>query len=345
MNIMRRTTDVYFWAALLASLWLGGCSTDDIPLDQEVGTVSVPLSIMEEGSNLTRALGDATPSVNRVLILPFKKTNESLANDPANFVPDYTAVKQIDLNAFPLNTAMLRMTAGSTYQLMVIGYNRNDYDFANPAASGRRFDLGISGRPSTLADVNLKLINATDVPELFSCMGNGYNGTVSVGGLFKPEQVNNIKGTLNRISSGLTLNITNIPAYVSSIRLRAEQLVTAVKAADGTPVQWQVVGDTGVRTLELLAPASGKVTFNMFMLPTLDARKTLLYLDVIYAGITEQYTVKIADVANVVSGNRIIFSPNHWVRIDGDYNKINLGFTLSNNINLDDNAWDGIQNY
>lgn len=83
----------------------------------------------------------------------------------------------------------------------------------------------------------------------------------------------------------------------------------------------------------------------MFMLPTLDARKTLLYLDVIYAGITEQYTVKIADVANVVSGNRIILSPNHWVRIDGDYNKINLGFTLSNNINLDDNAWDGIQNY
>lgn len=85
---------------------------------------------MEEGGNLTRALGDATPSVNRVLILPFKKTNESLANDPVNFVPDYTSAKQIDLNAFPLNTAMLRMTTGSTYQLMVIGYNRNDYDFA-----------------------------------------------------------------------------------------------------------------------------------------------------------------------------------------------------------------------
>lgn len=345
MNIMRRTTDLYFWAALLASLWLGGCSTDDIPLDQEVGTVSVPLSIMEEGGNLTRALGDATPSVNRVLILPFKKTNESLANDPVNFVPDYTTAKQIDINAFPLNTAMLRMTAGSTYQLMVIGYNRNDYDFVNPAASGRRFDLGISGRPSTLADVNLKLINATDIPELFSCMGSGYNGAVLVGGLFKPEQINNIKGTLTRISSGLTLNITNIPAYVTSIRLRAEQLVTAVKAADGTPVQWQIVGDTGVRTLGLSTPVSGKVTFNTFMLPTLDARKTLLYLDVIYAGITEQYTVKIADVANVVSGNRIIFSPNHWVRIDGDYNKINLGFTLSYNINLDDNAWDGIQNY
>ena len=49
MNIMRRTIDLYFGAALLASLWLGGCSTDDIPLDQEVGTVSVPLSIMEEG--------------------------------------------------------------------------------------------------------------------------------------------------------------------------------------------------------------------------------------------------------------------------------------------------------
>lgn len=345
MNIMRRTTDLYFWAALLASLWLGGCSTDDIPFDQEVGIVSVPLTIAEEGSSLTRAVGDATPSVNRVLILPFKKTNESLTNDPVNFVPDYTAAKQIDINAFPLNTAMLRMSAGSTYQLMAIGYNRNDYDFVNPTSSSRLFDIGLSGRPATLADMNLKLISAVNVPELFSCMGNAYKQSTLVGGLFKPEQIDNIKGVLNRVSAGLTFSITNIPAFVTSIRLRAEQLVTAVKVADGSPVQWQTAGDAGVKLLGSATPVSGKVTFNTFMLPTLDARKTLLYLDVIYAGLTEQYTVKIADATGIVSGNRIIFSPNHWIRINGDYSGINLGFTLSYSINLDDNAWDGIQNY
>ncbi len=345
MNIVRRTTDFSFWAVFLVSLWLGGCSTDDIPIDQEVERISVPLTITEEGLSITRAVGDATPSVNRVLILPFKKTNEALANDPVNFVPDYIAAKQIDVNTFPLNTAMFRLSVGSTYQLMMIGYNRNEYDFADPGNSSRRFDIGLSGRPGSLADMNLKLVSAVNIPELFSCMGNGYNQSALVGGMFRPEQINNIKGVLNRISSGLTLNISNIPAYVTSVQLSAEQLVTAVKATDGTPVQWQTAGDSGIKVLGTMTPVSGRVTFSTFMLPTLDTRKTLLFLDVTYAAITERYTVKIADTAGVITGNRIIFSPNHWIRIDGDYSRINIGFTLSYNINLDDNAWDGIQNY
>ena len=45
MNIVRRTTDFSFWAVFLVSLWLGGCSTDDIPIDQEVERISVPLTI------------------------------------------------------------------------------------------------------------------------------------------------------------------------------------------------------------------------------------------------------------------------------------------------------------
>ena len=47
MNIVRRTTDFSFWAVFLVSLWLGGCSTDDIPIDQEVERISVPLTITE----------------------------------------------------------------------------------------------------------------------------------------------------------------------------------------------------------------------------------------------------------------------------------------------------------
>ena len=76
----------------------------------------------------------------------------------------------------------------------------------------------------------------------------------------------------------------------------------------------------------------------------LATRNTLLYLDVAYGtGFKERYTVKIPDQTGVVSGNRITFDSNHWVKITGDYSSINLGFTLSGNINLDDNAWDGIQ--
>ena len=102
--------------------------------------------------------------------------------------------------------------------------------------------------------------------------------------------------------------------------------------------------DGGARILGTRTPVSGNVSFNLYMLPTTAARKTLLYLDVAYGnGFTERYTVKIPDTEGVVSGNRVTFDSNHWVKITGDYSAINLGFTLIGNINLDDNAWDGIQ--
>lgn len=91
-------------------------------------------------------------------------------------------------------------------------------------------------------------------------------------------------------------------------------------------------------------PVSGSVSFNLYMLPTTTTRNTLLYLDVAYGtGFKERYTVKIPDQTGVVSGNRITFDSNHWVKITGNYSSINLGFTLSGDINLDDNAWDDIQ--
>ena len=126
--------------------------------------------------------------------------------------------------------------------------------------------------------------------------------------------------------------------------LVAEQLVTGIRTTDAVPLTWQTAGDGGVRILGTRTPVSGNVNFNLYMLPTTATRKTLLYLDVAYGnGFTERYTVKIPDSEGVVSGNRITFDSNHWVKIAGDYSAINPGFTLVGNINLDDNAWDGIQ--
>ena len=341
---MRRTNQKYsLLAALLALLWLGGCSTDDIPSDSSDDTVAIPLNISHEGLSITRAPGNATHSVNRILILPFKKTNELLTNDAANFAAEYSAARQVDVNTFPYMGAMLNLTAGSTYQVMVLGYNQNDYDFANPSLVTRHFDIGLTGMPTTLADMSVKLISILNVPEFFSCMATGYLNSASIGGVFKPLLINKLQGNLTRLSSALTLDITNIPSYVTSISLTAEQLVTAIKATDGTPVAWQTAGDANAKLLGTLSPVSGRVTFSSFILPTLDARKTLLYLDVLSGSNSQRYTVKLADTPGVVSGNRIIFSPNHWVNITGNYSTIEQGFALNNDINLDDNNWDGLQ--
>lgn len=327
--------------AILVAILLSACSQDEaigvVPTD----TIPVELNI-SYNEVFTRAPGDAALSVNRILIIPFRKTDEGLADDAVNFVPVYSSAKQIDIASFPTVATMLALSSASTYRIMIIGYNRNDYDFADPNKTSRRFSIGSATTPITLANFHLQPMDATKVPEFFTCIGEGYMKTQLIGSSFKPEQINNIKGTLKRIVSGFTLEISNIPDFVTSISLSAEQLVTATRATDGVPTLWQIPGDANVKTFGSRTPLAGKVNFNQYILSTLDARKTLFYLDVTYGTFTEQYTMKIADETNVISGNRIILTPNHWVKITGNYSLINLGFILTGNINLDDDAWDGI---
>lgn len=322
----------------------GGCSAEENrDLFPDESTISVHLMINGNNS-YTRAPGDAALSVNRILILPFRKTNEALANDPVNFVPEYSSARQLNVGSFPAIAVMLSLSSTSTYQLAIIGYNQNDYDFVNQGSATRRFSITSTTTPATLANVCLQPVNVPVVPEFFSCIGTGYLNATMVGQIFKPSQVNNVKGTLTRLVSGLSLQVSNIPGYVKSMTLVAEQLVTGIKVTDAVPLMWQTAGDGGMKTLGTKLPVSGSVNFNLYMLPTTTARRTLLYLDVNYGGgFTERYTVKVPDNAGVVSENRITFDSNHWVKITGDYSAINLGFTLAGNINLDDNAWDGIQ--
>lgn len=322
----------------------GGCSSEDdldlFPIDN-----SIPVHLTITDINCySRAPGDAEMSVNRILIIPFRKTNENLSNDPINFIPEYNSARQLNVWSFPAVATMLNLSPSSTYQLVIIGYNQSDYDFMNKNDALRKFSITSTSTPATLANVCLQPSIATVVPEFFSCLGTGYIDSTMVGPFFKPSQINNVKGTLVRLVSGLSLQINNVPGYVKSLSLIAEQLVTSIKASDATPLTWQTKGDESLKILGTKTPVSGMVNFNLFILPTTASRSTLLYLDVAYgSGFTERYTVKIPDSAGVVSGNRITFDSNHWVKITGDYSSINLGFTLTGNINLDDNAWDGIQ--
>ena len=179
----------------LATLLLGSCSTDDVaelPLEEGV---PVRFEIKRDGI-MSRAPGDAALSVNRILILPFRKTDEASSNDAANFIPEYSAARQLDVNSFPAVVTMLTLSAASTYQLLVIGYNRSDYDFTGGGGATKRFNIGSTDTPATLANLYLQPVNPTVVPEFFSCFGNGYRGATLVGPIFKPSQINYVTGTL-----------------------------------------------------------------------------------------------------------------------------------------------------
>ncbi len=287
---------------------------------------------------LPASFNGTTYSVNRILILPFKKTSEAATDDDVNFVPEYTAAKQFDVTAFPFYATKLNLSTTSSYKIMVIGYNRNDYDFSNPTAVNTRFSLLPASSP-TLANFQLALNSPEIIPEFFSCMATAYNNNVSIGTKFLPQKTIKLTGNLKRLVAGLSVEVTGVPAFVDSITLVAQQLVTGIRATDGTPLAWENLVN---RKIGKQTAVSGTVSFSNFMLPTLDAHKTQLFLDVYYGVNVERYTVKVNDLAGVSSSNSITFTKNQVVNITGDYSKINFGFTITSAINLDDNDWDGV---
>lgn len=327
---------------ILLILGMGSCSEEESLPATTSQTVSVVLNLKGDSQIITKAPGDAALSVNRVLVLPFRKINEAMTNDPSNFIPDYNIAEQIDINAFPATAARLNLSALSTYQVLIIGYNQTDYDFANPDNITRRFSTGPASG-ATLANFYLQAENPTIVPEFFICSGQGYMNGSQVGPLFRPEQVDRIIGSLTRLVSGLTLEMTNIPTVVSSISLVAEQLVIASQAFIGIPSLWQTAGDSGVKTLGTQAPIAGSVTFKLFLLPTWDSRSSLFYLDITQTNGTVRYPIKLADIPGLSISNRISLFPNHWLQMTGTYTNLSNGFIFVNNINLDDPAWDGLQ--
>ncbi len=328
----------------LSVFFMQGCSKDENE-SPDKNSVAIPFNLNANQKDLllSSSFDNSSHTVNRILILPFKKTSETATNDDINFVPDFTAAKQFDVSTFPTNATMLNLTQGISYKVMVIGYNRNDYNQSNPTATGSRFSIGSINNPIQLDNLHLNPTSPVSIPEFFSCVCNAQTNGSSLGAIFVAQDGIKLTGNLTRIISGLSLEVTNIPAFVDSVTLVAEQLVTAIKARDGVPTAWQTVGDAGNKILGKLVPTNNTVNFNTYLLPTFDARKTKLFLDVHYGSFTERYMVKIPDLADVSVSNSIIFLPNQAVNITGDYAKINIGFTITGTINLDDDAWDGIQ--
>lgn len=293
----------------------------------------------------SRNVGSSIHSVDRILLLPFKKTNEALENIDTNFEPEYTAAKQVDVNSFPVSTMTMALTSSSTYKIIVLGFNRTDYNMSDPNNTNNTFSLGSTDAPVTLANFHLQAAKATVVPEFFTDVCICYNNGEVVGEFFKPATLQDIslEGNLERIVSGLNVELSDIPEAVTSVSLIAEQLVKAVQPTNATPTLWQTSDDGEERTIAIKAPSLGTVSFGNLLLPTTDIHSTKLYLDLTYYGtLTERYIINVPDVAGVSSSNSITFTKNQVVNISGSYNSTGLDFKLNATINLEDDIWDGI---
>lgn len=330
----------YAAAVTLCSAAMLGASCNT---EKSVGEVTADVTIsLSVDPKITRTfVNDNTHTVNRLLIIPFRKTSENATNDNVNFIPALTFAKQIDVSQFPVNNTVLHLPVNTTYKVLILGYNSSDYNFNDRTNPANRFNIGSLTNPTTLDNFHVYPKSPTAVPEFFSCIADVYNGATLQGDTFKPENGMRLSGTLKRIVSGLSVTINNIPAYVTSISLSAENLTRVTKAIDGAPLLSQITGDGGNRVLDNKIPLLDKsVSFTKYLLPVTTTNKTELYLDVYVGLLSTRYTVKVPD--NTVSTtNKFTFPANNAINITGNYLSIDSGLMISVNINLDDDSWDG----
>lgn len=336
-NIKQR----YFMLSMIAFLFLG-CSQGEDYIQADTRTIAIPVEIKGLTLNLTKSIGTQPYTVNRVFILPFKKVDESVPeNEDGNFRIDMDLIKQVAFNTSPAFLTMLDLTEGATYKILAVGYNSNDFDENIPG--NNKFLLPFTNQ-GALDFAYLRAVLATDIPDIFTATGISYNGENPFGEFFKPEEIRSLKIGLNRMVSGLNLEITNIPGYVASITLVAEKLVEGLSVSNFKAFTIRDGSDAdATRTFSTQIPEAGNVRFNHYLLPTLDVNRTKFYLDIELGSQTERYLIRVNDIAGISSGNSIAFYPNHVVKISGDYSRIDLGFTLNYSIHLDDNKWDGLQ--
>lgn len=334
------------WAAVfipLLTLAFVSCNRDDDTDISPGETVAVAVNFGIEGDVTKSFVNNQSHHVNRILILPFRKTAENLPDVDASFQPAYSLGVQLDVGSFPVNSAAIRLQPGTSYRVLVIGYNTSDYDFKNQSSPANRFSMGAATTPVHFGNFSLIPSTPVVVPEFFTCTAQASLGGVQQGATFKPEQGVTLTGQLKRLVSGFSVTLTDVPTYVKSISLIAGNLVKSSRTLDAAPVTWQVAGDGAIRILAKKTPSAGSVVFDQYLLPTLDAQKTEFYLDVEFGGSVQRYSVLVADGV-VSSGNKLIFNPNQAINLTGSYTKVNFGFTLNYGINLDDNQWDGLHN-
>ncbi len=293
--------------------------------------------------NLSVAASSVNP-VDRILVLPFRKINDALPdNDRSNFIPDYAHAFQWDVTSFPTGTKFLELQPEARYKVLVIGYKSTDYDFSGEAVTPATFSLGADDVPENLENFRIRLNDLGQIPELFLSKCQAYADGVPQGEVFTvtPGQMIRLTAELNRIVSGLSVEISDVPDFVDSVTLSAGMVTRALLLDDTIP---SVVDDSAAvgSVVQLLqkAPEAGSLLMNTFLLPVTSA-DTWLYLDIKYGTNRERYTVKVND-SEVSENNKILFLANRQVVITGSYNTIDIGFILTYYIDLDDNIWDGI---
>ena len=320
-------------ALVLGSGLLWSCQQDDMtPGDN----VEVDVRIGADNVIETRAFGNDDPlSVDRILVIPFTKSN-GLAEDNANYKAARELVKQIDVDQFPVVDLKILLSPLSTCRLVVIGFNRQDYDLygGDPLSSGIAIDYG-----SSLSELSIEDRAAENgsprTAELFYDMSDP----------FRPGSGTTVSATLIRMVGGISVTLTNVPEGVETRLCHTTPLT----------VRWMVIGETAADTFDtqegyypMTNNGGGVSYYSRYYFPTTGATPVTMELEAVNtSSLPSDPPIARVPVATS-SGNQFTLDAGQAINLNGDYRQVILGQELfvanpsNNGINIDDDDWDGV---
>ncbi len=331
---MKPFSDSYRMAT---ALFLGACLLWSCQTETPLGSSPVEVDMRVGADNVigTRAFSNDDPlSVDRILVLPFTKNN-ALAEANSNYRAAPELALQMDVEQFPVENLKIRLSPLSTCRLVVLGFNRQNYDFYNraPATDDIVIDYG-----GSLADLSIEdraaSNNTPQTAELF----------FDISDPFTPGSGTTVSALLARVVGGLSITLTYVPDGVETRLYHNTPLTT----------RWMVVGGTAADNFDTqdsyytMTDMGGGVSYySRYYFPTAD---TPITMELEAADRSAQPTdppigrVPVATAA----GGEFTIEANRATNLSGDYRQVILGQELfvanpsDAGIHIDDDNWDGV---
>ncbi len=315
---------------MVAALILGTCLLWSCQSDPDWGDpVGIDMRIGADNVINTRAFSNDDPlSVDRILVMPFTKS-DGLEENNANYMAAPELAVQLDVDNFPVEDLKIFLSPMSTCKLVVLGFNRQDYDHYNRDPQTDDIVIGYAG---SLYDLNIEDMMTGNLSpqnaELFYDMSEP----------FRPGSGTSVSATLVRMVGGLSVTLTNVP---DGVELRLYH--TSAFASRWKPIDRTAADNYTQTGYYQMTTAGGVSSYSRFYFPTGGTPLTM-EIEAVDTATREQ----IARVRVATSGGtEFNMVANQAINLSGDYRSVILGQELfvanpgDTGINLDDDVWDG----
>lgn len=313
-----------------------GCSVEKGPAPEDGTTAAVQLGLSTDSWHTRTFTNDpATHSVDRILVMPFTKTGPD--DTDASFTPVTSQMVQYDVPDFDYNLS-LKLLKGSTYKILVLGYNSADYDHNDPSSASNKFLLNYTA--PTLEDFAVTLVPAASVSEpIASCeIFKGFAKTSGGAESFVASDETRLECTLRRIVGGFSITLDDLPPDTIAVIFAGSGLSSGVMlGGDSSPIP----SINATEELALMIPSEGSstVSFDGYLFPC--AAATFQIQAIVGSFQLPVFDVSATDPETDETFDTFPITANRAYNVSGSYNDFKFVIDVGAGLDLDDDEWDG----